>query len=111
MSDDVARWGRARARAAEGLGITPQHDWVVLKKTDPMEAEVLRAALETADIPVAMKSEYVGRLYGLSSMKLGEVTLLVPRERFDEASDLIENAVAVDFPDSGPEPDGDPLRE
>jgi hypothetical protein len=38
-------------------------------------------------------------------MKLGEVTLLVPRERLDEALDLIENSVPVDFPESDPEPD------
>jgi hypothetical protein len=104
VSDDVARWG-LRARSSDRSDAAPQHDWVVLKKTDPMEAEVLRAAVETADIPVAMKSEYVGRLYGLSSMKLGEVTLLVPRERLDEALDLIENSVPVDFPESDPEPD------
>jgi hypothetical protein len=72
----------------------------VLKKTEPMEAEILRAALETADIPVAMSSEFVGRLYGLTSQKLGEVTVLVPRERLQEATDLIENSVAVDFPES-----------
>jgi hypothetical protein len=73
---------------------------VVLTKTEPMEAEILRAALETADIPVAMQSEFVGRLYGLTSQKLGEVTVLVPRERLQEATDLIENSVAVDFPES-----------
>ncbi len=104
MTDEAASW-RLRAGAKDRSAAEPDDDWVVLKKTDPMEAEVLRAALETADIPVALKSESVGRLYGLSSMKLGEVTLLVPRAREAEARDLIENAVAIDFPESDPEPD------
>lgn len=108
MSDDAVRWGRrgrSEARSPARSGVEPDQDWVVIKKTDPMDAEVLRAALETADIPVAMRSEYVGRLYGLSSLKLGEVTLLVPREREAEARDLIDNSVAIDFPESDPEPD------
>jgi hypothetical protein len=99
MTDDAAAWD-TRGKARDESALLPEHDWVVLKKTDPMDAEVLRAALETAEIPVVLKSEYVGRLYGLSSQKLGEVTVLVPREREAEARDLIENAVSVDFPES-----------
>ena len=74
--------------------------WEILVRAGQMEAEVLRAALETADIPVAMRSETVGRIYGLTTQQLGEVTLLVPAERLEEARELLESSVPVDFPES-----------
>lgn len=99
MSDRAADWEMgARPRASDSAGSL--NDWVVLKKTDQMEAEVLRAALETADIPVAMRSEAVGRIIGVTNTELGQVTLLVPRDREQEARDLIDTAVAIDFPES-----------
>jgi Putative prokaryotic signal transducing protein len=99
MSDDAASW-RARSRSKEHEGVMPDRDWVVLTRVGEMEAEILRAALETAEIPVAMRSESVGRLYGLSNQKLGEVTLLVPRDRETEARELIETSVPIDFPEA-----------
>ena len=99
MNDDAAAWQR-RARARDRDDAAPDPDWVVLTKVDEMLAEILRAALETADIPVAMRSESVGRLYGLTNQRLGEVTLLVPRDRAQEAKELIETSVPIDFPES-----------
>ncbi|MEA2646360.1 MAG: putative prokaryotic signal transducing protein [Chloroflexota bacterium] len=76
-----------------------EEDWVVLQSAEQMEAEVLRAALETAGIPVVTTSEFVGRLYGLTSQELGAVRLLVPRSRVEEARELVNGSSAIDFPE------------
>jgi hypothetical protein len=74
-------------------------DWAQLKVTDPMEAEILKAALESADIPVALLGESVGRLMGVPATELGEVHVLVPPDRIEEARALVESAESVDFPE------------
>jgi Putative prokaryotic signal transducing protein len=54
-----------------------------------IEAEMVKAFLNSQDIPVFMKSESFGRLSGLMSGPLSEVVLLVPAEKAAEASELI----------------------
>ena len=73
--------------------------WAEVKVTDPMEAEILKAALESAEIPVALLGESVGRLMGVPATELGEVHVLVPPDRLDEARALIESSEPVDFPE------------
>jgi Putative prokaryotic signal transducing protein len=75
-------------------------DWAVLTVVDPLEAEVLKAALETAGIPAVARQEASGRIIGLTIGSMGEVSLLVPEDRLDEARALIADAHPVDFPES-----------
>ena len=98
--DSTTDGGGATGPSAENdPAEAPGGDWAVLQEAGQMEAEVLRAALETAEIPVTMQSEFVGRLYGLTSQELGAVTLLVPRARLEEARALLADSSPVDFPE------------
>lgn len=74
-------------------------EWSELKVTDSMEAEILKAALESVDIPVVLVGEAVGRIYGITASELGNVHVLVPPDRFDEARELIETSRPMDFPE------------
>jgi len=74
-------------------------DWEVVAKGAQAEVDVWQAALETADIPNVTLGETVGR-YGLNTMELGEVRLLVPPDRWQEARALLSDARPLDFPDA-----------
>jgi hypothetical protein len=75
-------------------------DWAVLTVVDPLEAEVLKAALETAGFPVVVRQEASGRIIGLTIGSMGEVSVLVPADRLGDARDLIADSRPVDFPES-----------
>jgi hypothetical protein len=75
-------------------------DWAVLTVVDPLEAEVLKAALETAGFPVVVRQEASGRIIGLTIGSMGEVSVLVPADRLGDARDLIADSHPVDFPES-----------
>jgi hypothetical protein len=61
---------------------------------------VLKAALETAGVPVIMRQEASGRIIGLTVGSMGEVGLLVPQDRLSEAQALIADSHPLDFPES-----------
>ncbi|MHB8508739.1 MAG: putative signal transducing protein [Candidatus Dormibacteria bacterium] len=77
-----------------------QGDWVIVARTSSLEAEILHAALETADIPSVLRGETIGQVYMLSASELGQVDILVPRDRADEAQALLADSEAVDFPEA-----------
>ena len=53
-------------------------------------ANVLKSHLESEGIPVLLKYEAAGRIYGLTVDGIGEVRILVPREYAEEAKSIIE---------------------
>ena len=55
-----------------------------------LPAQVIKTKLETADIPVLLDYESLGPIMGITVDGLGEVRILVPDERADEARALIE---------------------
>ncbi len=57
-----------------------------------LEAEVVKGLLESAGIPVFLKYESLGRVYGITVDGLGEVQVMVPREHADEARVIIEGS-------------------
>jgi len=67
-------------------------DWVVIRKTDMMEASVIKSKFESEDIPVKLKYEAVGNIYGITTDGLGEVKILVPKSFEDKAKQIIEEA-------------------
>jgi hypothetical protein len=73
--------------------------WEPVAEVSAMEAEVLRAALDSAGIPVVSRGETVGTIFALSATELGQVVLLVPSERAEEARELLDGATAIDFPE------------
>ena len=50
-----------------------------------LEAAIVRSRLESEGIPVVLRYESVGPLYGITSNELGEVQVFVPREFLDPA--------------------------
>lgn len=63
---------------------------VVYTSMGPLAAEVVKGRLESAGIPALLKYESVGRIYGLTLDGLGEVQVLVSKDREKEARALIE---------------------
>ena len=55
-----------------------------------LKAQVIKAKLEDAGIPVLLDYESVGRVIGIIADGLGEVRVLVPTGYADEARMLIE---------------------
>ncbi len=64
-----------------------EREWVILLRVvaGQMEAAILRSRLESEGIPVVLRYESVGPLYGITSNELGEVEVLVPGEFLDSA--------------------------
>jgi len=54
-----------------------------------MQAEIIKGRLESAGIPVMLDYESLGRVMGITVDGLGEVRILVPNERADEARELL----------------------
>ena len=55
-----------------------------------LKAQVIKAKLETAGIPVLLDYESVGPIIGITVDGLGEVRVLVPERYVDEARMVIE---------------------
>lgn len=68
-----------------------ESDFVVVSKVQgDIIASVIKSHLESEGIPVVLQYESAGRVYGLTIDGLGEVRILVPQERFEEAKQIIE---------------------
>ena len=82
----------------------------IYKAAGQLEAEMLKAFLEAQEIPVTLNQESIGRTYGLSAGRLGEVHILVPDAREDEARQILDDLLAGKF-ELGDEPDSNPAEE
>lgn len=71
---------------------------LVYRTAGMLQAEVIKGRLESAGIPVMLDYESLGRVYGLIVDGLGEVRILVPTERAEDAKALLESAAADDEP-------------
>ena len=66
-------------------------DFVVIKIVQgEVTANVIKSHLESEGIPVYLKYESAGLIYGITADGIGEVRILVPRERAREACEVIE---------------------
>jgi hypothetical protein len=54
-----------------------------------LRAQVIKGRLEASGIPALLDYESIGQTFGLTVDGLGEVRVLVPVERVDEAKELI----------------------
>ena len=55
-----------------------------------LAAQVTKSHLESEGIPVLLKYESVGVVYGLTINGLGEVKILVPQDLVEEAKQVIK---------------------
>ena len=66
-------------------------DFVVIKIVQgETSANIIKAHLESEGIPVYLKYESAGIIYGIIADGIGEVRILVPKECADEARKIIE---------------------
>lgn len=66
-------------------------DFVVLKIVQGvLQANILKSHLESEDIPVYLKYESAGLIYGITADGIGEVRIMVPEELVDVARKIIE---------------------
>lgn len=50
-----------------------------------LEAEIIQSKLESCGIPVLLRYEAAGRIFGITMDGLGKVRIMVPRDRLEEA--------------------------
>ncbi len=65
---------------------------VVYVSAGPLAAEVVKGRLESAGIPAALKYESVGTVFPVMVDGLGQVEVLVPKEREREARELLDTS-------------------
>jgi hypothetical protein len=66
-------------------------DFVVIKIVQgELRANIIKAHLESEGIPVYLKYESAGIIYGITADGIGEVRILVPEEFAEEAKKIIE---------------------
>jgi hypothetical protein len=66
-------------------------DFVVICKVwGELTAHVIKTHLESEEIPVLLKYESVGIVYGITTDGLGQISVLVPQQFAEEAKRVIE---------------------
>ena len=66
-------------------------NWVTLTiPKNPMEAEIIKGKLKSEGIPVLLKKEAIGRIYGITTDGLGEVKVLVPKDLVEKAREILK---------------------
>ena len=61
-----------------------------------MKAQVFKTKLESAGIPVLLDYESAGQIYGITVDGLGQVRIMVPQDRAEEARDLLQEEEPAD---------------
>ena len=54
-----------------------------------LEAEIIKSKLESFQIPVLLKYEAAGRIFGITMNGLGKVKIMVPASLFAEAKKVL----------------------
>jgi len=62
-----------------------------------MEAQIIKGRLESEGIPVLLRYESAGLVYGLTIDGLGEVKIMVPRHLAEEAKEILGRCTPDDF--------------
>jgi hypothetical protein len=69
-------------------------NWVTVSELyDPEEACLVVGLLEASGIPVKVKRETAGRLFGLTVGPLAKIAILAPREKKPEVERILEEAL------------------
>jgi hypothetical protein len=63
----------------------------IFKAANIIDANLIKGRLESEEIPVMLKYEIAGQLYGITVDGLSEVRVLVPKELQHEAAEIIDD--------------------
>jgi len=67
-----------------------EKEWIeVYIATNMVEAQLLKGKFEACDIPVLLKYESAGQLYGITVDGLSEIRLYIPKELEPEANSIM----------------------
>jgi hypothetical protein len=64
-----------------------------------LEAEMIKGFLEAQGMKVVLSQESIGRTYGLTAGRLGQVKILVPESQTEEAISILEAMERGDYED------------
>ena len=65
---------------------------IVAIESGTVKASIIKGRLETEGIPVTLRYESIGKVYGLTLNGLGEVEILVPSGYQEKAHDILERS-------------------
>ncbi len=67
-----------------------QLNWIVVTiVSGELQAELMRGLLEAQEIPVMLMQESAGKAIGITISQLGEVEIMVPKSKIQDARDVI----------------------
>lgn len=70
-----------------------EENWVIIFYAQgQIEAFIIKGKLESNGIPVRLKQEAIGKIYGLTLNGLGEVKVLVPESYKDKAIKILKES-------------------
>lgn len=76
-----------------------------------MEANIIKAKLESFNIPCILQYESLGRLYGITMNGLGKVQIMVAEECFGQAQEILNTITDETEQDSDPEKESAPGKK
>ncbi len=62
---------------------------VTVRTTNYMEAHIIKGRLESEGIPVLLRYESAGLVYGITVDGLGQVKVMVPQHLAEEAKEIL----------------------
>jgi hypothetical protein len=62
---------------------------VTIRTANYMEAHIIKGRLESEGIPVLLRYESAGLVYGITVDGLGQVKVMVPRHLVEEAKEIL----------------------
>ena len=65
---------------------------VTVRTAKYLEAQIIKGRLESEGIPVLLRYESAGLVYGLTIDGLGEVKIMVPQHLAEEAKEILETS-------------------
>jgi hypothetical protein len=71
--------------------LVDKSNFIVIKKVHgELIANIIKSHLESEGIPVFLKYESAGMIFAITVDGIGEIQILVPQDRTEEASKIIE---------------------
>ena len=72
--------------------MSASEELVTVRIASQMEAQIIKGRLESEGIPVLLRYESAGLVYGITVEGLGEVKIMVPEHLAEEAKEILETA-------------------
>ncbi|MEM7537577.1 MAG: DUF2007 domain-containing protein [Chloroflexota bacterium] len=87
--DGTTPQGQSQSATSTTGGHLHQEPVVVWEAENELEAQIVKSKLESEGIPVLLRGEALGAIYGLTTGALAATDVLVPAPLLDKAVDLL----------------------